>query len=105
MTTDNFFLRNVWYYALPSDRLKPGKMIARTFLGEPVLLCRTQEGKVFAVRDICPHRGIPLSCGRFDGQEVECCYHGWRFDRGGRCTVIPSLVEGQNVDLNRYNVE
>lgn len=101
----NFFLRNIWYYALPSDRLKPGKMIARIFLGEPVLLCRTREGKVFAVRDICPHRGIPLSCGRFDGQEVECCYHGWRFDHGGRCTVIPSLTEGQDVDLNRYNVE
>ncbi|BAY65062.1 Rieske [2Fe-2S] domain-containing protein [Calothrix brevissima NIES-22] len=105
MTNDNFFLRNVWYYALPSDRLKPGKAIARTFLGEPVLLCRTQAGKVFALRDICPHRGIPLSCGRFDGQEVECCYHGWRFDYGGRCTVIPSLTEGQNVDLNRYNVQ
>ncbi|OUL26619.1 aromatic ring-hydroxylating dioxygenase subunit alpha [Nostoc sp. 106C] len=101
----NFFLRNVWYYALPSDRLKPGKMVARTFLGEPVLLCRSQEGKVFALKDICPHRAVPLSCGRFDGQEVECCYHGWRFNHAGRCTAIPSLVEGQDVDLNRYNVE
>ncbi|MDZ7962720.1 MAG: aromatic ring-hydroxylating dioxygenase subunit alpha [Aulosira sp. DedQUE10] len=101
----NFFVRNIWYYALPSDRLKPGKMVSRTFLGEPILLCRSHEGKIFAMRDICPHRAVPLSCGRFDGQEVECCYHGWRFNHAGRCTAIPSLVEGQDVDLNRYNVE
>ncbi|MBW4562738.1 MAG: aromatic ring-hydroxylating dioxygenase subunit alpha [Mojavia pulchra JT2-VF2] len=101
----NFFLRNVWYYALPSARLKPGTMVARTFLGEPVLLCRSQEGKIFAVRDICPHRAVPLSCGRFDGQEVECCYHGWRFDHAGRCVAIPSLLEEQDQDLSRFNVQ
>lgn len=101
----NFFLRNIWYYALPSDRLKPGKMVARTFLGEPVMLGRSQEGKVFALRDLCPHRAVPLSCGRFDGQEVECCYHGWRFNDAGRCTAIPSLVEAQEQDLTRFNVQ
>jgi phenylpropionate dioxygenase-like ring-hydroxylating dioxygenase large terminal subunit len=101
----NFFLRNVWYYAMPGGQLKPGNAIAKTFLGEPVLLARSRNGKVFALRDICPHRGIPLSCGRFDGQEVECCYHGWRFDETGRCTAIPSLVEDQNLDFSRFRVK
>ena len=32
------------------------------------------------LRDICPHRGIPLHYGRFDGETIACCYHGWRFD-------------------------
>ena len=39
--------------------------------------------------------GIPLSYGRFDGREVECAYHGWRFEpRSGQCRAIPSLPAG-----------
>lgn len=95
------FLRNLWYYALPSSGLRPGKMVHKTLLGEPVLLGRTDAGRVFALRDICPHRGIPLSYGAFDGREVECPYHGWKFNPEGRCTVIPSLVEGQDFEPSR----
>ena len=101
----NFFLRNIWYYALPAARLKPGAMMAKTLLGEPVLLARSRAGKVFALRDICPHRAVPLTDGRFDGHEIECCYHGWRFDPSGRCTAIPSLVEGQDLDFSRFRVK
>ncbi|MBD2102259.1 aromatic ring-hydroxylating dioxygenase subunit alpha [Leptolyngbya sp. FACHB-261] len=98
-------LRNLWYYALPAHQLKPGTMLAKSLLGEPVLLARSRTGKVFALRDICPHRAVPLSCGRFDGQEVECCYHGWRFDSTGRCTAIPSLTDDQDLDLSRFRVQ
>lgn len=100
----DFFLRNIWYYGLPGSRLKRGKMLAKTLLGEPILWGRRQDGSVFALRDICPHRGIPLSCGRFDGKEVECSYHGWRFNGEGDCTEIPALVEGQTLDLKRFGV-
>lgn len=100
----HFFVRNLWYYALPSAQLKPGQILAREFLGEPVVLGRTQSGQVFALRDICPHRAVPLSAGRFDGQEIECCYHGWRFNGEGQCTLIPALVEGQTLNLDRFQV-
>src|SRR5262249_4096367 len=79
-------------------------MLSRTMLGEPGLLVRRRDGGVFALRDICPHRGMPLSAGRFDGAEVECCYHGWRFAGDGSCTAIPSLVAGQAFDLARVAV-
>jgi phenylpropionate dioxygenase-like ring-hydroxylating dioxygenase large terminal subunit len=98
-------LREAWYYAAPSRRLRRGRMLARTMLGEPVLLGRGRDGDVFALRDVCPHRGMPLSQGAFDGDEIECCYHGWRFAGDGRCTAIPSLVEGQEFDLARAAVQ
>jgi phenylpropionate dioxygenase-like ring-hydroxylating dioxygenase large terminal subunit len=98
-------LREVWYYAVPGAALRRGGMLAKTILGEPLLLGRDASGAVFALRDICPHRGIPLSCGAFDGREVECCYHGWRFAPDGRCTAIPSLAEGQDFDLSRIRVK
>ncbi|HLI20806.1 MAG TPA: aromatic ring-hydroxylating dioxygenase subunit alpha, partial [Stellaceae bacterium] len=92
-------LREMWYFAVTGERLRRGKMLAKTLLGEPLLLGRDAGGQVFALRNICPHRGIPLSYGRFDGREIECCYHGWRFAPSGACTAIPSLAEGQRFDL------
>lgn len=98
------FLRNLWYYALPSQTLKPGKMLSKQLLGEPILFGRTHQGVAFALRDICPHRGIPLSCGRFDGEQVACAYHGWRFNPAGQCTIIPSLNPDQELDLSLFGV-
>jgi phenylpropionate dioxygenase-like ring-hydroxylating dioxygenase large terminal subunit len=97
-------LREAWYYAAPGRRLQPGRLFARVMLGEPIVLGRDQSGAVFALRDICPHRGMPLSAGHFDGCEIECCYHGWRFSPDGRCTAIPSLAEGQQFDLATVSV-
>jgi phenylpropionate dioxygenase-like ring-hydroxylating dioxygenase large terminal subunit len=97
-------LREAWYYAAPSRRLRRGRVLARVMLGEPVVLGRDRAGRVFALRDLCPHRGMRLSAGRFDGREIECCYHGWRFAGDGRCTAIPSLVAGQEFDLARVAV-
>jgi len=57
---------------------------------------------VFAMRDSCPHRGIPLSYGRLDGEVVECCYHGWRFDAcSGQCVEIPSLSSQDKLKVER----
>ena len=87
------FLRDIWYYGLPSKALKPGQTMAKTFLNEPMLFGRTTAGEVFAVENRCPHRSVPLDRGKFDGKEVSCGYHGWRFDPAGRCTAIPSLKD------------
>ncbi|MEB3289525.1 MAG: aromatic ring-hydroxylating dioxygenase subunit alpha [Leptolyngbya sp.] len=101
---DIYLLRNIWYHAMPSADLKPGKMVAKTLLNEPILFGRTNQGKAFALRDICPHRAVPLSCGWYDGKTVQCCYHGWRFDEQGKCTEIPSLMPEQEMDLGRFDL-
>jgi phenylpropionate dioxygenase-like ring-hydroxylating dioxygenase large terminal subunit len=98
------FLRNIWYYALPGRQLKTGQMFAKQLLGEPVVFGRTNSGEVFALRDICPHRAVPLSCGRFSGEEIECAYHGWRFDEAGQCKAIPALNADQDLDLSKFQV-
>jgi phenylpropionate dioxygenase-like ring-hydroxylating dioxygenase large terminal subunit len=98
-------LREAWYYAIAGARLKPRAMTAKIMLGEPVLLGRDAGGTAFALRDICPHRGMPLHAGQFDGREIECCYHGWRFDAAGRCTAIPALISGQPFAPGRVRVD
>jgi phenylpropionate dioxygenase-like ring-hydroxylating dioxygenase large terminal subunit len=97
-------LQGLWHYAIPGALLRRGGMVHRQILGEPLLLGRDGAGAAFALRDICPHRGMPLSEGRFDGREVECCYHGWRFDTAGKCAAIPWLVDGGEVEVGRIAV-
>lgn len=96
-------LRGCWYVVSPSAALKPGKMIGKKLLGEPVVIARGRDGKAFALRNICPHRGIPLSYGQVEEASVRCCYHGWRFDASGTCVEIPSLYEGQEIDISKIS--
>ncbi len=88
-----------------SSSLKASAMRREMLCGEPVLLGRTKEGAVFALRDICPHRAAPLSAGRIRDGTVECPYHGWRFKPEGQCVHIPSLLQDQDMDIGRIRVQ
>jgi phenylpropionate dioxygenase-like ring-hydroxylating dioxygenase large terminal subunit len=91
--------------AMPGNKLKPGQMLHKKMLGDPILLGRKKDGHLFAVRDICPHRGIPLSHGWMDGDEVCCCYHGWKFETSdGRCSEIPALTPDSNLDIEKIKI-
>ena len=46
------------------------------------------------MRDRCPHRLVPLSAGPVVDDQLECAYHGYRFDGTGRTTFIPALPDG-----------
>lgn len=98
------YLTGLWYLALPGGDLKPGKMVGRVFLEQPLLLGRGRDGAPFALRDLCPHRGVALSAGAFDGEEVRCPFHGWRFGRDGGCRAIPSLVERGRITPEKIKV-
>src|SRR5216683_1168766 len=88
-----------WYPALRADSLRVGRMTKAMLLGVPLVLGRKTGGKLFAMRDLCPHRGIPLSAGWFDGETVQCKYHGWRFEPcSGQCAEIPSLTSYETLD-------
>jgi phenylpropionate dioxygenase-like ring-hydroxylating dioxygenase large terminal subunit len=82
-----------------SEELGGNKLRKTMLMGIPMVLGRRSDGKIFAMRDSCPHRGIPLSCGWFDGKEVTCKYHGWAFEpTSGQCTQIPSLTPHDTLD-------
>jgi phenylpropionate dioxygenase-like ring-hydroxylating dioxygenase large terminal subunit len=100
--SDLGFLWDFWYPALRSTEIVGQRLATAMLLEVPLVLGRTSEGKAFAMRDSCPHRGIPLSYGRFDGKAVECSYHGWRFDAcSGQCIEIPSLTSQDKLKVDR----
>jgi phenylpropionate dioxygenase-like ring-hydroxylating dioxygenase large terminal subunit len=99
---EQLMLYDFWYRALPSDTLRLNQLRKITLLETPLVLGRDPHGKPFALHDACPHRGMPLSYGAFDGQQVECSYHGWKFDaHTGQCQLIPSLTADQKFRVDR----
>lgn len=100
--SDAGFLWDFWYPAARSTQISGNRLATAMLLEVPLVLGRTAEGKAFAMRDSCPHRGIPLSYGRFDGKTVECSYHGWRFEAcTGQCVEIPSLTSQDKLKVER----
>ena len=72
-------LREYWYPATWSAQVGR-KPVAVRLLDERVMLLR-RNGRVYALADQCPHRGIPLSMGRQEWAGTwSCRYHGWTFD-------------------------
>jgi len=59
-------------------------------LDERIVLYRTPGGGIAAARDLCLHRGVPLSMGFIDGENLVCAYHGFRYDGEGKCVCIPA---------------
>jgi phenylpropionate dioxygenase-like ring-hydroxylating dioxygenase large terminal subunit len=60
-----------------------------TLLDQPLVAYRV-GGELVVARDVCAHRGVPISLGKADGQGVVCLYHGLRYGIGGVCNRVPS---------------
>ncbi len=99
---DSLMLYGFWYRALPSDQVARNRLCQAMLLETPLAIGRDSQNRPFALHDACPHRGMPLSYGWFDGQQVECSYHGWKFDaHTGQCRQIPSLTTDQELRVDR----
>jgi len=86
-----------WYPLARSHDVKPGKAIPRSFAGQPIVLVRTQAGKLFALEDRCAHRQVPLHIGVVNGEQIQCAYHGWQYDCSGACINIPYVGKAKNI--------
>ena len=81
---------NQWYAVLDSDEVRPGRPVGVVRLGERLVFWRDSHGRAVCQRDLCAHRGAALSAGKVVGDQVQCPFHGLRYDQSGRCTLIPA---------------
>jgi NAD(P)H-dependent nitrite reductase small subunit len=57
-------------------------------------------GSIYAIDNICPHRGGPLGEGYLEEGVVTCPWHAWTFDvKTGECQSVPGISQ------KRYNVK
>ncbi|MHB1496941.1 MAG: Rieske 2Fe-2S domain-containing protein, partial [Acidimicrobiales bacterium] len=55
--------RQSWYVVAFAHELSPEHLVARTVLGEHLVMFRSPEGAPVVLADRCPHRQYPLSKG------------------------------------------
>lgn len=89
--------RDFWYAVTPLRALSD-RPISFTLLGTPIVLWLDQEGNPAAIHDRCSHRGAALSRGRVREGLIECPYHGWSFQRDGRCVGVPQRCANAGAD-------
>ena len=90
----------------PQAELAPGEIRRAAVDGIAIVVLRTADGRLRALRDVCPHQGAMLSKGSLeaavDGADVglyelradravlRCPWHGYEFDvDDGRCLADP----------------
>ena len=59
-----------------SDAIQAGELLAIESEGEEILLARTEEGKLYALQDRCPHQSRSLAGGSLKGSVLTCRHHG-----------------------------
>lgn len=83
---------------------------------KPIVVVRSNSGEVYALRDVCPHKGPCLSAGMMDkscsGSDVgeyifeqekevlRCPWHSWEFD----IKTGQSLFDPERVKVKTYEV-
>jgi len=81
-----------WWYPLARSSELGRKPLAVTLMDTPLVVFRGADGVPAVVLDRCGHRNYPLSLGRVTGDGLlQCGYHGWTYDGGGRCLRVPGL--------------
>jgi nitrite reductase/ring-hydroxylating ferredoxin subunit len=86
-------LRRYWHpVALAGDASGTPRVVRA--LGEDLVLFRDGNGQPGLLYPRCAHRGTSLYYGKVEERGIRCCYHGWLYDREGRCLEQPCEPNG-----------
>lgn len=84
------FLRRYWQpIALTAELPPDGAPLPVRIMSEDLVLFRDEQGRPGLLGLHCSHRGADLSYGRLEAGGIRCIYHGWLYDRQGRCIEQP----------------
>jgi phenylpropionate dioxygenase-like ring-hydroxylating dioxygenase large terminal subunit len=81
----------LWIYVAHESQLKNAGDFVRTRLaGHEVLVTRHEDGKIYLLKNRCPHRGARL-CMVDSGTSrlLSCPYHAWVFRLNGSLASVP----------------
>ena len=89
-----------------TSEVPPGIMKMVEVADQEVCLANV-EGRCYAIANVCTHEEGPLDQGRLEEYEIECPWHGSRFDiRTGQVIIGPAsrpepvyevILEGTNI--------
>ena len=83
------YLRRYWHPIAGAEEVQQPGIRACRILGEDLVLYRDLGGVIGLLQRHCPHRRADLSYGFVEQNGLRCNYHGWCFDKRGRCVERP----------------
>jgi 5,5'-dehydrodivanillate O-demethylase len=84
-------LRRYWWPVAFTEAVRSKSSPAKVkLLGEDLVLFRDGGGDLGILELHCSHRGTSLEFGRVEENGIRCCYHGWLYDRRGKCLEQPA---------------
>ncbi len=80
-----------WVKVADLGECPPGSLLD-VEAGEESIVLANVGGDLYALENRCSHEDLPLSDGELDGDQLECLYHGARFDVcTGRAVGLPAI--------------
>ncbi len=73
------------------EEVPPGTLLG-VEVGEERICLANVDGEIYALADNCSHQEFPLSAGLLEEDQLECAWHGARFDvTTGRALCLPAI--------------
>ena len=91
--------RGHWYPVLSTREIK-ARPVAKMRFGRRLVFWRGVENEVVCLEDRCAHRGAALSLGKVTDGAIECPFHGFCFDKHGKCIRVPA--EGESWEIPEH---
>lgn len=77
-----------WFFLCYSADLKISDVKPLFLMGKHLVLFRDEDGIAVVFAAHCPHQGAHLGFGgKFIQNKLICPYHGWGFDKEGKCVI------------------
>ncbi len=95
-----------WVKVADLGECPPGSLLDIEAGAETIVLANV-DGDLYALQNRCSHQDLPLSDGELDGDQLECLYHGARFDVcTGKAMGLPAIkpVETYAVELRGQDI-
>jgi 3-phenylpropionate/trans-cinnamate dioxygenase ferredoxin component len=92
------------FLRVASEADVPPNTLLSVAVGDVNVCLANADGRIYAFRDNCSHRDFPLSAGTLEDGQIECTWHGARFDIAtGKPTRLPAIKPIQTYEVRVEN--
>ncbi|MFT7520828.1 MAG: nitrite reductase/ring-hydroxylating ferredoxin subunit, partial [Kiritimatiellia bacterium] len=97
---------SVWTTVFPLRELPVGGRKLYTSGRRAIAVFRLDQDELYAIDNLCPHEGYPLTQGALKGCTLTCSYHNFKFDlRTGDCLMGDERVGTWPVRITQGQVQ
>ncbi len=93
---DTIFKHDWFCAGRASSLANAGDYLTLELAGQPIMVLRTQTGKLHAQSNVCLHRMSTLLEGRGNKSSIVCPYHAWTYELNGALRAAPAMEKNDS---------